>query len=133
VDLPQTINVLIMAVIGGLLRIEARGSNLRLLPDAELHHNDHARPLLGFGGTLFGRASTRSSDYLFGVVVVSPDGLMGLWAGSSTHGARGEERKALLTRSSPQLTTNRRTCLKVGSLRARIARTFEAREEGTTR
>ncbi len=81
VDLPQTISLLIMAVIGGLIRIEGAwvGAFAFILMQNYITSNTHV-PLLGFGGTLFGGSFNTIIGIIFLViVVVSPDGLMGLW------------------------------------------------------
>jgi branched-chain amino acid transport system permease protein len=81
VDLPQTINLLIMAVIGGLLRIEGAwiGAFVFFLMQNYITTSTHV-PLLGFGGTLFGGSFNTLIGIIFlAIVVVSPDGLMGLW------------------------------------------------------
>ncbi|HEY7692007.1 MAG TPA: branched-chain amino acid ABC transporter permease [Gaiellaceae bacterium] len=81
VDLPQTISLLIMAVIGGLVRIEGAwvGAFAFILMQNYITSNTHV-PLLGFGGTLFGGSFNTIIGIIFLViVVVSPDGLMGLW------------------------------------------------------
>jgi branched-chain amino acid transport system permease protein len=81
VDLPQTINLLIMAVIGGLLRIEGAwiGAFVFFLMQNYITTTTHV-PLLGFGGTLFGGSFNTLIGIIFlAIVVVSPDGLMGLW------------------------------------------------------
>ena len=81
VDLPQTISVLIMAVIGGLVRIEGAwvGAFAVVLMQNYITSGTHV-PLLGFGGTLFGGSFNTVIGILFLVIViVSPDGLMGLW------------------------------------------------------
>ncbi len=81
VDLPQTISLLIMAVIGGLVRIEGAwvGAFAFLLMQNYITSSTHV-PLLGFGGTLFGGSFNTVIGVIFLViVVVSPDGLMGLW------------------------------------------------------
>ena len=81
VDLPQTISLLIMAVIGGLIRIEGAwvGAFAFILMQNYITSSTHI-PLLGFGGTLFGGTFNTLIGVIFLViVVVSPDGLMGLW------------------------------------------------------
>ena len=81
VDLPQTISLLIMAVIGGLVRIEGAwvGAFAFILMQNYISSNTHV-PLLGFGGTLFGGSFNTLIGIIFlAIVVVSPDGLMGLW------------------------------------------------------
>jgi branched-chain amino acid transport system permease protein len=80
-DLPATINLLIMAVIGGLLRIEGAwlGAFAFILMQNYITSNTHI-PLLGLGGTLFGGSFNTIVGIIFlAIVVVSPDGLMGLW------------------------------------------------------
>jgi branched-chain amino acid transport system permease protein len=81
VDLPQTINLLVMAVIGGLVRIEGAwiGAFVFILMDNYITSNTHV-PLLGFGGTLFGGSFNTIVGIIFlAIVVVSPDGLLGIW------------------------------------------------------
>jgi branched-chain amino acid transport system permease protein len=81
VDLPQTINLLVMAVIGGLVRIEGAwvGAFVFILMDNYITSNTHI-PLLGFGGTLFGGSFNTIIGVIFLVIViVSPDGLFGIW------------------------------------------------------
>jgi branched-chain amino acid transport system permease protein len=81
VDLPQTINLLVMAVIGGLVRIEGAwiGAFAFVLMDTYITSGTHI-PLLGFGGTLFGGSFNTIVGIIFlAIVVVSPDGLMGIW------------------------------------------------------
>src|SRR5581483_10572268 len=81
VDLPETINLLVMAVIGGLVRIEGAwiGAFVFVLMDTYITSNTHI-PLLGLGGTLFGGSFNTIVGIIFlAIVVVSPDGLMGIW------------------------------------------------------
>jgi branched-chain amino acid transport system permease protein len=81
VDLPQTISLLIMAVIGGLVRIEGAwvGAFAFILMQNYITSGTHI-PGLGFGGTLFGGSFNTVIGIIFlAIVVVSPDGLMGLW------------------------------------------------------
>ena len=81
VDLPQTINLLVMAVIGGLVRIEGAwiGAFVFILMDTYITSSTHI-PLLGFGGTLFGGSFNTIVGIIFLLIVlVSPDGLMGIW------------------------------------------------------
>ena len=81
VDLPETINLLVMAVIGGLLRIEGAwiGAFAFILMDNYITSNTHI-PGLGFGGTLFGGSFNTIVGIIFLLIVlVSPDGLLGLW------------------------------------------------------
>jgi branched-chain amino acid transport system permease protein len=81
VDLPQTISLLVMAVIGGLARIEGAwiGAFAFIVMQNYITTTTHV-PLLGFGGTLFGGTFNTLIGIIFlAIVVVSPDGLMGLW------------------------------------------------------
>jgi branched-chain amino acid transport system permease protein len=81
VDLPQTISLLIMAVIGGLTRIEGAwiGAFAFILMQNYITSSTHV-PLLGFGGTIFGGSFNTIIGIVFLlIVVVSPDGLTGLW------------------------------------------------------
>jgi branched-chain amino acid transport system permease protein len=81
VDLPQTINLLIIAVIGGLLRIEGAwiGAFVFFVMQNEITTTTHV-PLLGFGGTIFGGSFNTLIGIIFlAIVIVSPDGLLGLW------------------------------------------------------
>jgi branched-chain amino acid transport system permease protein len=89
VDLPQTINLLIIAVIGGLVRIEGAwiGAFVFFVMQNEITTSTHV-PLLGFGGTLFGGTFNTLVGIIFLVIVlVSPDGLLGLW-GRAFNGRR---------------------------------------------
>jgi branched-chain amino acid transport system permease protein len=70
-----------MAVIGGLVRIEGAwlGAFAFILMDNYITSNTHI-PLLGLGGTLFGGSFNTIVGIIFLVIVlVSPDGLMGIW------------------------------------------------------
>jgi branched-chain amino acid transport system permease protein len=81
VDLPQTINLLVMAVIGGLVRIEGAwvGAFVFILMDNYITSSTRI-PLLGFGGTLFGGSFNTIVGVIFlAIVLISPDGLMGIW------------------------------------------------------
>jgi branched-chain amino acid transport system permease protein len=81
VDLPATINLLVMAVIGGLARIEGAwiGAFAFILMDNYITESTRI-PLLGFGGTLFGgRFPTVVGVIFLLIVLVSPGGLMGIW------------------------------------------------------
>lgn len=92
VDLPQTINLLIMAVIGGLVRIEGAwvGAFVFFLMQNYITSSTHV-PLIGFGGTIFGGSFNTLIGIIFlAIVVVSPDGLMGLW-GRLFHARRRPE------------------------------------------
>jgi branched-chain amino acid transport system permease protein len=90
VDLPQTIDLLVMSVIGGLLRIEGAwiGAFVFILMQNYITSSTHV-PLLGFGGTLFGGSFNTIIGIIFLVIVlVSPDGLLGLWDRFLTPGGR---------------------------------------------
>jgi branched-chain amino acid transport system permease protein len=81
VDLPETINLLVIAVIGGLVRIEGAwlGAFAFILMQNYITSSTHI-PLLGFGGTLFGGSFNTIVGIIFlAIVVVSPDGLLGIW------------------------------------------------------
>ena len=87
VDLPQTINLLIMAVIGGLVRIEGAwiGAFAFILMQNYITSSTHV-PLLGFGGTLFGGSFNTIIGIIFlAIVVVSPDGLHGALGSALRH------------------------------------------------
>jgi branched-chain amino acid transport system permease protein len=81
VDLPETINLLIVAVIGGLTRLEGAwlGAFAFVLMDNYITEKTNI-PGLGFGGTLFGgRFPTVIGIIFLAIVVISPGGLMGIW------------------------------------------------------
>jgi len=80
VQLGTTINMLVMAIIGGLARIEGAwlGAVAFLVIDNKVH--DLSIPGLSLGGTLFGGSFNTIIGVIFlAIVVVSPDGLMGMW------------------------------------------------------
>jgi branched-chain amino acid transport system permease protein len=80
VDLPETINLLIMAVIGGLLRIEGAWLGAFVFVVIQNYVRDFSVPGLGFGGTLFGGSFNTIVGIIFLVIVLaSPGGLMGAW------------------------------------------------------
>ncbi|MFN0153964.1 MAG: branched-chain amino acid ABC transporter permease [Gaiella sp.] len=80
VDLPETINLLVMAVIGGLIRIEGAWLGAFAFIVIQNYVRDFEVPGLSFGGTLFGGSFNTIIGIIFLVIVlVSPDGLMGLW------------------------------------------------------
>jgi branched-chain amino acid transport system permease protein len=79
-DLNETINLLVMAVIGGLVRIEGAWVGAFAYLVIENYARDIEIPGLGFGGTLFGGSFNTIIGVIFLVIViVSPDGLMGFW------------------------------------------------------
>jgi branched-chain amino acid transport system permease protein len=80
VDLPETINLLVMAVIGGLVRIEGAWLGAFVFVVIQNYVRDFSVPGLGFGGTLFGGSFNTIVGIIFLVIVlVSPAGLMGAW------------------------------------------------------
>jgi branched-chain amino acid transport system permease protein len=91
VDLPETINLLAMAVIGGLVRIEGAWIGAFAFIVIQNYVRDFEVPGLGLGGTLFGGSFNTIIGIIFlAIVLVSPDGLMGLWErGFSTRWRRG--------------------------------------------
>jgi branched-chain amino acid transport system permease protein len=81
VDLGQTVDLLVIAVIGGLVRIEGAwlGAFVFVVMQNYITSNTHI-PGLGFGGTLFGGSFNTIIGIIFlAIVLVSPDGLLGLW------------------------------------------------------
>ena len=80
VDLPETINLLIMAVIGGLLRIEGAWLGAFTFIVIQNYVRDFNVPGLSFGGTLFGGSFNTVVGVIFLlIVIISPGGLMGIW------------------------------------------------------
>lgn len=80
VDLPETINLLVMAVIGGLARIEGAWVGALTFIVIQNYVRDFTFPGLGFGGTLFGGSFNTVIGIIFLLIVlVSPSGLMGIW------------------------------------------------------
>jgi branched-chain amino acid transport system permease protein len=80
VDLPETINLLVIAVIGGLARIEGAWLGAFAFIIIQNYVRDFTFPLIGFGGTLFGGSFNTVIGIIFLVIVlVSPGGLMGIW------------------------------------------------------
>jgi branched-chain amino acid transport system permease protein len=81
VDLPETVNLLIMAVIGGLARIEGAWVGAFVFIVMQNYITDATKvPLLGFGGTLFGgKFPTLVGIIFLLIVLVSPNGLLGIW------------------------------------------------------
>ena len=80
VDLPETINLLVMAVIGGLWRIEGAWLGAFAFIVIQDYVRDFKVPGLSFGGTLFGGSFNTIIGIIFLVIVlVSPGGLMGIW------------------------------------------------------
>jgi branched-chain amino acid transport system permease protein len=80
VQLGTTINLLVMVIIGGLARIEGAwlGAFTFFVIDTYVH--DLSVPGLSFGGTLFGGTFNTIIGVIFlAIIVVSPNGLMGIW------------------------------------------------------
>ncbi len=76
VDLPADDQPAVMAVIGGLVRIEGAWVGAFAFIVMQNYITRHALPRLGFGGTLFGGSFNTIIGMIFLViVVVSPDGL----------------------------------------------------------
>jgi branched-chain amino acid transport system permease protein len=100
VGLSATIELLVMAVIGGLARIEGAWLGAFAFILIENYARDIEVPGLAFGGTLFGGSFNTIIGLIFlAIVVVSPDGLMGLWdritrATLGGHGGRPRRREA---------------------------------------
>jgi branched-chain amino acid transport system permease protein len=90
VGLEAALSLLIMAVIGGLGRIEGAwvGAFAFIVIQAYVH--DVHIPGLGFGGTLFGGSFNTLIGIIFlAIVLVSPDGLIGIWTRLFELGRRG--------------------------------------------
>jgi branched-chain amino acid transport system permease protein len=80
VDLPETINLLVMAVIGGLVRVEGAWLGAFAFIVIQNYVRDFDMPVLGMGGTLFGGTFNTVVGVIFlAIVLVSPGGLMGIW------------------------------------------------------
>src|SRR5215204_202654 len=92
VDVPETINLLIMAVIGSLLRIEGAWLGAFAFIVIQNYVRDFHVPGLSMGGTLFGGTFNTVVGIIFLVIVlVSPGGLMGIWDRAFTRrGRRGD-------------------------------------------
>jgi branched-chain amino acid transport system permease protein len=92
VDLPETINLLVMAVIGGLLRIEGAWLGAFAFILIQNYVRDFHVPVLGMGGTLFGGSFNTVVGIIFLVIVlVSPGGLMGIWDRTFARLGRGRD------------------------------------------
>jgi branched-chain amino acid transport system permease protein len=93
VDVGETINLLIMAVIGGLLRIEGAWLGAFAFIVIQNYVRDFHVPGLSFGGTLFGGTFNTVVGIIFLVIVlVSPGGLMGIWDRAFTQLEHGRNR-----------------------------------------
>ena len=101
VDLPETINLLVMAVIGGLVRIEGAWLGAFAFIVMRDYVRDFNVPGLSFGGTLFGGSFNTIIGIIFlAIVLVSPDGLMGIWGrlfDASRRGRPGKRSSAAQT------------------------------------
>lgn len=95
VDLPETINLLVMAVIGGLARIEGAWLGAFAFIVIQNYVRDFNVPGLGFGGTLFGGTFNTVIGIIFLLIVlVSPGGLMGIWDRAFEDFVRGPRQAA---------------------------------------
>jgi branched-chain amino acid transport system permease protein len=89
VDLPETINLLVMAVIGSLLRIEGAWLGAFAFIVIQNYVRDFHVPGLSMGGTLFGGSFNTVVGIIFLVIVlVSPGGLLGIWDRAFTRRGR---------------------------------------------
>jgi branched-chain amino acid transport system permease protein len=78
--LGATINVLVMAVIGGLVRVEGAWVGAFAFIVIDNYVRDVKIPGLSLGGTLFGGSFNTIIGVIFlAIVVASPEGLMGIW------------------------------------------------------
>jgi branched-chain amino acid transport system permease protein len=84
VDLPATIELLIIAVIGGLGRIEGAWLGAFAFIVMQNYVRDFHVPGLSLGGTLFGGSFNTVIGVIFlAIVLVSPTGLFGIWERAS--------------------------------------------------
>jgi len=80
VYLGSTINLLVMVVIGGIARIEGAWIGAFAFIVIDTYVRDVEVPGLSLGGTLFGGTFNTIIGVIFlAIVVISPNGLMGLW------------------------------------------------------
>jgi branched-chain amino acid transport system permease protein len=80
VYLGSTINLLVMAIIGGLVRIEGAWLGAFMYFVIDNYVRDVSIPGLSLGGTLFGGTFNTLIGVIFlAIVVLSPNGLMGIW------------------------------------------------------
>ena len=80
VYLGATINLLVMAVIGGLVRVEGAWLGAFAFIVIDNYIRDVSIPGLSLGGTLFGGTFNTLIGVIFlAIIVVSPNGLMGIW------------------------------------------------------
>ena len=126
---PQTINLLIMAVIGGLGRIEGAWIGaFAFIVMQQLHHATRTSRCR-LGGTLFGGSFNTIIGIIFlAIVLVSPGGLMGIWDRLFELGADGRTRRGT-RRAGGRAARNERhhdvRHLKVGRDCVRIVHTSE--------
>ena len=98
IDLGQNINALLIAVIGGLARIEGAWIGaFAFYAVSNVIQNHWPNGIPGIGGTFF----TIIGLIFLGIVVVSPDGLMGLWA---RFGDPGRLRRRTASAAGPDAT-----------------------------
>ena len=84
-----------MAVIGGLARIEGAWIGAFAFIVIQNYVRDFYVPGLSFGGTLFGGSFNTIIGIIFlAIVIVSPDGLMGIWNRGFTISAETDTRAA---------------------------------------
>ena len=80
VQLGSTINLLVMVIIGGLLSVEGAWLGAFTFIVIDNYVRDISVPGLGLGGTLFGGTFNTIIGVIFlAIVVISPNGLMGIW------------------------------------------------------
>ena len=95
VDLPATIELLIIAVIGGLGRIEGAWLGAFAFIVMQNYVRDFQIPGLSLGGTLFGGSFNTVIGLIFlAIVLVSPGGLFGIWERASGLVRPGRTREA---------------------------------------
>ena len=91
-----TRNLLAMAVIGGLVRIEGAWVGAFAFIVIQNYVRDFHVPGLSFGGTLFGGSFNTIIGIIFLVIVLaSPDGLMGIWDRLFKESERGLHRAGI--------------------------------------
>jgi branched-chain amino acid transport system permease protein len=91
VDLPATIELLVIAVIGGLGRIEGAWLGAFAFIVMQNYVRDFHVPGLSLGGTLFGGSFNTVIGLIFlAIVLVSPTGLFGIWERGSGLAQRGD-------------------------------------------
>jgi branched-chain amino acid transport system permease protein len=103
VGLEAAVNLLIIAVIGGLGRIEGAWLGAFTFIVIQNYVRDFNFPGLSFGGTLFGGSFNTIIGIIFlAIVLVSPDGLIGIWDRLYAVGSRGVRwRRAVEPQEAP--------------------------------